>query len=696
VSTCANKNDALSRELRALFAKAKMPTNPALASEILQLTSNAKSSADDFAELIRTDPALATLLLKTANSVQFAQRTPVTTIERAVTVLGLNRVKTSALSFQLVSHMDRLGGVPIDMKAFWQHSVLRACLAHAIAQEVIPQRQEEAFLVGLLQDCGVLLLIQMLGVSYSKLFSSGLSPAAFYAQERKLFPYTHVDAISVMATEWKLPEIIAQPLARHHRMSKEKGSESAQLGAIACFVGGLCFTSDVAAVPEDEAFRQFGLEALRLDEGAWTLAQRRTAEEYQRVNILFGSMLPKEIDIGDLLSEANRQLATAVGDSEERVHVVEAERSVIQQEQRRLQGALREYRERAAMDPLTNVLNRGGLMEAVRKGIEGNLDGGISIGVLFLDLDNFKQLNDSFGHVAGDRTLKALASLLETEIAQRGSVGRYGGEEFVVLMCGLTAENVKKTAEQIVEDVRKLDPRTLGSSGKITCSVGAVWSDRLPVRSAEELLAAADRLMYQAKRSGKDRFCFEVLQSSNAETSNDRATVRRTPATGTTPKSCGDGTTAGSVQSDMLTLARELNEIDVDGFLGIRKQERRRLVAPCVLHYFAVPGPDLRAEPAVTRNLSSGGISLLVCRPMVRGEPVEIMLDKETSKLFLSGLVTYCRHIEGKIHEIGVQFVAHSVTPLIAEGATTAKRHDWITEALNAKLTGKLESQLSV
>jgi len=77
---------------------------------------------------------------------------------------------------------------------------------------------------------------------------------------------------------------------------------------------------------------------------------------------------------------------------------------------------------------------------------------------------------------------------------------------------------------------------------------------------------------------------------------------------------------------------------------------------------------------------------------MARGEPVEVVLDRGTSKIFLAGLVSYCRYIHGKIHEIGVQFVSHSVTPIISgDVATALKTHDWIGQALNAKLAGKLE-----
>jgi len=689
----ANNNDVLSEDLRRLFAKAKMPTNPALATELLRLTKDANAGAGDFADLIRTDPALATRLLKTANSVQFAQRTSVTTIERSVTVLGLNRVKTAVLSFELVSHLDSLGGVPFDIKTFWQHSVLRACLAHSIAQTVVPQRQDEAFLVGLLEECGVLLLVQVLGASYATLCRSSLSPAAFHAVERDSFPHTHVDAISVMASEWNLPPLIALPLARHHDRVQPSGdgSDVDQLSAIAYFVGGLRFASDLAALPEDGALREFGAASLGLDEAGWTLAQQRAAVEYGRVSILFGSVLPQEIDVGDLLSEANRQLATAASDTEQRVVNVEAERVAIQQQQRQLQSALREYRERAAVDPLTNVLNRGALTEAVRQAIKANLDEGVPLGVFFLDIDDFKRLNDTYGHQVGDKVLKTVAAALGKVIKSQGPVGRYGGEEFVVLLSGLSAQATHEIAEDVVKCIRELDTKSLGFSGVVTCSLGAVWTDRISVDSAEQLFAAADQLMYRAKRAGKDQCCFELLTAPTGDTAPRNSGIPSATCAEPRPPSLSAGP-RDATTDEMLALARQLNDNDVDSYVGIRKQDRKKLVAPCTLHYFGGRRSDLHARLAATRNLSTGGVGLLVDRPMARGEPVEVVLDRGASKLFLAGLVSYCRYVHGRIHEIGVQFVAHSVAPIISGDPPSAlNTHNWVGQALDAKRAGKLE-----
>jgi diguanylate cyclase (GGDEF)-like protein len=688
------KNRLLTNKLRRLFAEAKMPTNPALAAQILKLIDDPKSSAADFADVIRSDPGLATRLLKMANSAHFAQQSPVTTVARAITVLGLNRVKTISLAFELIAHLDRLGGSPFDMKTFWQHSLLRACVARALAGRLIAERTEEAFLVGLLLECGILLLVQVYGCSYGSLYrSANLSPTAFNAVEGRSFPHTHVEAIAVMASEWRLPEIIAVPLGQHHARPdpEQVASETECLGAIAYFVGGLRFTEGLTVDPEEHGLWEFGAAALGLDESNWDEVQREAVAEYKRVSSLYGDITPEDVDIAEVLGEANRQLASAVHYTSQRVLDVEAERASIQQEQRGLENALREYRERAALDPLTNVLNRGALMDAARRVIEQHVDKGTSIGALFLDLDDFKRLNDTYGHDVGDKALKAVAGLLVREVGHMGAVGRYGGEEFVVVLRGLAAETTRRMSAQIVASVRDLDGKVIGYPGRITCSLGAVWSDRPSVNSAEELFNAADQLMYKAKRAGKDCYLFGLLTepydpAADGELDADAAA-----------RPAGAGENGAASLEELAAIAKQLNEHEVDTFAGIRKQGRKKLTVPCVVHYFTGDGTDMRAEQAATRNISTGGIALLIARPLARGEAVEVVLDKGAAKLFLAGLVSFCRHIVGGIHEVGIQFVTHSVTPIIFADASEAMQNlDWVAQAARAKQNSTVESQTRV
>ena len=153
---------------------------------------------------------------------------------------------------------------------------------------------------------------------------------------------------------------------------------------------------------------------------------------------------------------------------------------------------------------------------------------------------------------------------------------------------------------------------------------------------------------------------------------------------------------AASLCDTLADVATKLNAEETDEFAGMRKQERRRVVMPCRLNYFTESGNEVRGEEAVTRNISTGGVGVLVPRPMVRAEAVEVVMQKKDSHLFLAGLVTFCRHIEGGIHEIGVQFVVHSVAPIISgSGAESALKIDWVADAVDAKRSGKLAAAAS-
>ena len=163
---------SLRDKLRQAFAKAKMPTSPGVATRILALANDPNSTFEHFAEIIRMDAALAARVIKMANAAHFGQTSPVTSIPRAVSLLGMSQVRAAALGFQLVGHLNKLGGCPFDMQTYWQQSVLRACLMRIVAQKVAPRLVEEAFLVGLLQDCGIILLVQLLGARHPEIFQS--------------------------------------------------------------------------------------------------------------------------------------------------------------------------------------------------------------------------------------------------------------------------------------------------------------------------------------------------------------------------------------------------------------------------------------------------------------------------------------------------------------------------------------------
>jgi two-component system, sensor histidine kinase LadS len=167
-------------------------------------------------------------------------------------------------------------------------------------------------------------------------------------------------------------------------------------------------------------------------------------------------------------------------------------------------AALTEAERRAQTDPLTGVLNRNSLIERLHAACLRAQARGLPIGLLFIDLDHFKQINDSFGHQAGDACLRAIIPPIHAELRQSDVVGRYGGEEFVVILSSADAAASIPIAQRILERVAEVQVDGFGLPIRLTCSIGVAASDTLGVWG-EHLVARADAAVYAAKRAGRNQ-----------------------------------------------------------------------------------------------------------------------------------------------------------------------------------------------
>jgi diguanylate cyclase (GGDEF)-like protein len=161
------------------------------------------------------------------------------------------------------------------------------------------------------------------------------------------------------------------------------------------------------------------------------------------------------------------------------------------------------------LDPLTRTN-----LETLILGIEDiSIISHKSFGLAFLDIDNFKQINDTYGHLAGDEVLKKIANIIKNKVRLSDYVFRYGGEEFVIVFSAIKDLNTLKNK---LEEIRKTIASTtfkVGENKKInvTVSIGGILvkiSRRMPVK---ELIKKADELMYKAKKSGKNKVIVSEL-----------------------------------------------------------------------------------------------------------------------------------------------------------------------------------------
>jgi diguanylate cyclase (GGDEF)-like protein len=161
-----------------------------------------------------------------------------------------------------------------------------------------------------------------------------------------------------------------------------------------------------------------------------------------------------------------------------------------------------EMERQAGTDELTGLLNRRALFTELDRLLgEASAEHG-QVGLLLLDVDGFKSCNDTHGHIAGDRLLRELASVLGRSIRETDLAGRYGGDEFIVILPGADAAVTQRVADRIRDHARRVALVADGITLRLCVSIGAA-NAREDGFAADELITAADRSMYSSKQASR-------------------------------------------------------------------------------------------------------------------------------------------------------------------------------------------------
>jgi diguanylate cyclase (GGDEF)-like protein len=164
--------------------------------------------------------------------------------------------------------------------------------------------------------------------------------------------------------------------------------------------------------------------------------------------------------------------------------------------------------QQSIVDPLTAVLNRRGLQQALERELARCRRYGEELTLAMVDLDHFKRFNDKYGHAAGDTVLKRVAQLLGARLRETDVVARLGGEEFVLLLPHTDLDQSGPILEHLRQALRGNAELLPSADIRATASFGATSTDGRNDVGAEDLLSEADKAMYAAKAGGRDRVCF--------------------------------------------------------------------------------------------------------------------------------------------------------------------------------------------
>lgn len=168
---------------------------------------------------------------------------------------------------------------------------------------------------------------------------------------------------------------------------------------------------------------------------------------------------------------------------------------------------------KASHDALTGVWNRGAVLELLQREVWRTEREGGSLAVMLVDLDHFKAVNDTLGHVSGDDVLRETARRITQAVRSYDLVGRYGGEEFLVLLPGCDRNAAEERALKLSQAVAGSPIETTGGQTRMTLSAGVISTADAPGSDPLALLRAADAALYRAKAGGRNRI--EVALSSD-------------------------------------------------------------------------------------------------------------------------------------------------------------------------------------
>ena len=186
--------------------------------------------------------------------------------------------------------------------------------------------------------------------------------------------------------------------------------------------------------------------------------------------------------------------------------------------QTELINARETLRVQATHDSLTGLLNRVTVLDTLRRELSRSARDGSNLGVAMVDLDHFKSVNDTFGHLAGDEVLRETARRMRQVLRAYDELGRYGGEEFLVILPTCDTANATRAAERLLQGLSQDTIQiAAGPALTVTASIGVISTTHLVKPTVDELIRAADTALYRAKHAGRNRIEVATAADCKAE-----------------------------------------------------------------------------------------------------------------------------------------------------------------------------------
>jgi len=480
-----------------------LPTPPGVAARLINLAQREDATFEQVEEVVKFDPVMTAKLLKLANSSFYSRGQTTADLKQAIRQFGLNGTLIIALTFSLVEIPDAKKST-LDYNKFWLHSLASATICKKLAQLSSAGNKESFYLAGLIQDIGALALVTVRPDIYDSANAESLDHNALVSAEQSALGIDHSDIGAWLLEEWEFPQIYVDSTRNSHALDPDASMLSSVV-SVSSHLAGLWSSPEIDLPDELVAIVN---DQIEIDEELIPQLLTDTATEISEVAHLFGVEELENTAIQTLLAEAKESLTLRSLMTQKLL--VDTTRRMSDLEQQTLQ-----LEQKLDYDALTGVHTRSYAYRVLDREFLDGTQPHCSISIIFVDLDDFKQVNDQHGHRAGDVVLKGAATVLKNSLRSNDVIARIGGEEFLIILLNTEYEAASLVCDRLVENLSSTNIKVDSNSDiRTTASIGlSVHCEQSRYSSIQKLIDVADAGCYEAKNSGKNRWIYKELES---------------------------------------------------------------------------------------------------------------------------------------------------------------------------------------
>ncbi len=491
-----------------------LPSPTPIAVQIITLANEPEINIDRFIKILNCDPALASKILRIANSPVYPYSKKIENLHQAVMILGLNATVSLALSFSLIKSLQTSRGSALDYTLYWKRALLSGTTCRVLGKTCGFKQIEELYLSSLIQDLGMLALDQIFLDLYDSPKLDQTCHAGIIAHEEQCLGVNHAAVGSWLLTQWNFPDRLRLAVAGSDDPSRIPPQDER-----AKFVYCVSLSGKIAEIFLRDSHKGY-LQALQEEAQTWL---NLTPEALIEVLEMTQALIPET----EKIFQTDLQTWTEPQAILERAREALLLRSLqtlkenqeLQINKATMEAQFHNLEETHRHDPLTGALGRAYLDQYLETSFEHALAKEECLTLVFGDLDKFKSVNDTYGHQAGDGVLQSTARLLQSKLRTTDSVGRYGGEEFVLILPKASSTTAVMVCERILSAFRDSTHEIPGDQRiTVTISLGiATHTPDHPFPTITDLLHAADEAVYHSKAQGGNRHTsYDTIQTEQS------------------------------------------------------------------------------------------------------------------------------------------------------------------------------------